>query len=438
MKHQSRVVRVSQVVTSLLLILTITTHPVRAIVHHTLVVGFGTTCLIEGGVVTCFGSNAYRSMGLARDFTPFDEPVPLRGFVGVTGVKGICLALWHACVYTESGDALCAGSNGDFGLLGNPAGGAWSTTPIKPVGLDGITAKVACGAKHTCALLTSGAVRCWGIDEEDALLNGAGGTDFALTPAPAVGFEIGGAVDIEANGFTTCVLTVAGGVMCGGPGGFGNLGDGTKDDSPVFKQVSGLTSGVASIAVGSVHTCALKTDASVYCWGFTGDNLMLLKQVQVQSTPRLMAPLGTNVRSLVTGGHATAVIMKDGTVRVWGQNYNGELGLGFTIPLGAKELEGPTVVPGCNSVDEMSLGWGIPGAACLRTADRALYCSGNPGLAGGATTKFTRVPGVGPNNTVSTCVFTVYQPFEGAANAIHGRTTTLGFVCLILSVIALI
>ncbi len=64
-----------------------------------------------------------------------------------------------------------------------------------------------------------------------------------------------------------CVLHRAGTVSCIGGNQFGQLGDGTHTDSPTaFVPVSGL-SNIVAIDAGFEHTCAYRSDHTVWCWG---------------------------------------------------------------------------------------------------------------------------------------------------------------------------
>jgi alpha-tubulin suppressor-like RCC1 family protein len=136
---------------------------------------------------------------------------------------------------------------------------------VDAIGLEGVVALASHG-NHSCALTSGGGVMCWGSSDAGQL--GVGVAERLRASSVTVAGLEENIAAVTAGSFHTCVLTEAGGVRCWGDNRLGQLGDGTSGTSrPAPVDVVGLEQGMAAIAAGGEHTCALTEDGILTCWG---------------------------------------------------------------------------------------------------------------------------------------------------------------------------
>ena len=223
------------------------------------------------------------------------------------------------------------------------------------------------GRNHTCAVLAGGNVRCWGYGGEGEL--GYGSTDSVgddETPASVgpLDFGVGRTVKaISAGSYHTCALLDDGSVRCWGYGANGRLGYGNESnvDSPASVGPVDLGPGHTAVAIsaGGAHTCAIRNDASVLCWGFGFDGQLGYGNTQdlgYASTPGSHAPVdlgaGHTAKAIAAGGLHTCAILDDASVRCWGFGFFGQLGYGDTNNVGDGCGPNPPTPPAtCPSLD---------------------------------------------------------------------------------------
>ena len=172
---------------------------------------------------------------------------------------------------------------------------------------------------------------------------------------------------VALNSIHSCAVRTDGRVACWGANTNGQLGDGgatTYRDLP--GNVPGL-GGVAGVALGSAHTCAWLRDGAARCWGAnTGGQIGNGTTVDARS-PVPVAGL-TGVVQMALGTHSCARLM-DGTVRCWGFNHGGQLGDGTAVMFRSS----PTVVAGLAGVLEIGVG---DAHTCARMSGGTVQCWG--------------------------------------------------------------
>src|SRR5262249_7902977 len=146
-----------------------------------------------------------------------------------------------------------------------------------PVGGIARVARLAAGNDHVCALLDNGSVRCWGRNDEGQLgdgsyapkhytaVPGAGLSTDRQPPRRLRGIER--VVAVRAHGVRTCAVLETGAVRCWG----GTEAPSARDAAlnQVGKNRPVGVSGIANakaIALGNAHGCALLADRTVTCW----------------------------------------------------------------------------------------------------------------------------------------------------------------------------
>jgi alpha-tubulin suppressor-like RCC1 family protein len=303
---------------------------------------------------------------------PGATPAPV--VIGLPG-KALRVAVGETSQYAllEDGTVLAWGGN-DEGQLGNgvrganPESGTYpkpTVTPVRVTGLTGII-EIEAGRKHAVALRGDGTVWAWGTRDDGALGDGDAkptGTlrvMSALVPVAVPGLE--GITQIAVGPTHNLALRRDGHVMSWGANGAGELGVGTRVTGWTPAEVTGLDR-VVAIAAGSAGSHgvsgAVRDDGSVWVWGSNASAMMGNGQdPTAPDDPGGRNPLPVPVKGIVgakrlsIGGGHVAVLLGDGSLRMWGHNGYGEIGIGTSGPYEPT----PVKVSGITSVAAVYLG----------------------------------------------------------------------------------
>ncbi|MFN8445354.1 MAG: choice-of-anchor Q domain-containing protein [Caldilineaceae bacterium] len=276
-----------------------------------------TCALLLSGSVKCWGGNHQGQLGDGSTQNRL-IPVDVQGLGGK--VVGITTGGYHSCALLATGIIQCWGYN-NFGQLGNGKN-TNSSLPLN-VNMQNNGVLVAAGAFHTCVLLNNGNVKCWGNNNMGAL--GDGTTISRATPTDVLGIN-NSAINLALGESHSCIALHDGGIRCWGYNGVGQLGDGTLTNrlSPV--NVAGLQGGVANVAAGQYHTCAALADGSAKCWGYNSVGQLGDGSNQYRTTAVSVANLSTNVLEVATGASHSCALLSNSKVFCWGDNVFGDLG----------------------------------------------------------------------------------------------------------------
>lgn len=290
------------------------------------------TCTLFGSGVKCWGQNLFGQLGDGggNDRTAYGDVSGL-----ATGVLAVASGERHTCAMVSSGNgvgARCWGNN-SAGQIGDGTA-LIRFTPVNVSGLSTGVISLSSGHLHVCAVVANGVggagAKCWGTNLDGQLGDGTINTT-RNTPTDVVGLGTGIAA-VAAGGAHTCALTVSGGVKCWGANTFGQLGDNTITKRATPVDVVGLGSGVAAIAAGGDFNCALvgvtAAGGGVMCWGANIEGVLGDGTTTPRNTPATVPGLSTGVVAISAGINHLCALVTSGGIKCLGQNTFGQLGDG--------------------------------------------------------------------------------------------------------------
>jgi alpha-tubulin suppressor-like RCC1 family protein len=229
---------------------------------------------------------------------------------------------------------------------------AWQVEPWKPdAGTqpdDHRWSAVAAGDAHTCALRDDGTLFCWGLRGSGRLGDGESTGSRAYPAVVHASAETGGTnwtdwVAVAAGASHTCALRGDGSLWCWGAGGSGQRGDGstaTARTTPTAVLRSGEAAGGAiwtdwiAVAAGASHTCGLRAGGTLWCWGSATDGRLgngdpttsRTTPVQVLASAESEDLPWTDWIKITAGGSHSCGLREDGSLFCWGAGQNGRRG----------------------------------------------------------------------------------------------------------------
>jgi alpha-tubulin suppressor-like RCC1 family protein len=323
----------------------------------------------------------------------------------LSGIEQISVGGDHVCVLTTAGGVKCWGQNGLGALGDNFACGTVCPTPVDVTGLQSGVVAITSGWSHSCALVEVNPpdddhrATCWGYNHYGQLGEGhLCSTHICPEPEQVTGLEEG-VSQISAGALHTCAVLNSGSVKCWGLNVEGQLGEGTNDEyhpTPLdvcapgeSEPCAAFLSGAAAVTSGLWHTCAAMTSGTAYCWGLNaegqlGDGSVTSSRVPVpvcaidDSVP--CADQLDTVASISAGWGHTCALQSGGTPSCWGSADFGQLGNGISggtndsvVPRNVCASGSGAACPSLGGVTQVSAGFEH---ACARMQDTSVRCWG--------------------------------------------------------------
>lgn len=294
--------------------------------------------------------------------------------VNLAGAVQVSAGAQHTCALLSSGAVDCWGDN-SRDQLGNGALLEPSSMPVRVPGLaPAIATQISAGGYHTCATLQGGTIACWGDNIAPHLVAG-----------------ITTAIQVAAGDGHDCAVLANGTVACWGANGDGELDNGTTTSSATPVLASGITT-ATQVTVGSAHTCAVLQSGAVSCWGYgfygqLGNDHTGTTASSLVPVPVVGISAGNPASQVVAGRFNTCALMRNGSVSCWGYGIFGQLGDGLQV-----NDPDPATVHGISNAKAVGAG---SDHACAARADGGLSCWGtdfNGEIGDGGTTQMVLEP----------------------------------------------
>jgi alpha-tubulin suppressor-like RCC1 family protein len=354
--------------------------------------GTDVTCaVLFDTTARCWGYNTFGQIG---DGTKTERwrPVVVKNRLGTAPLKNVAqisVGTAHVCALIRDGTARCWGQGGE---LGDGTG----TTHALPVVVKNVLGsgplptitQISAGGGQTCARLGDGTARCWGLN--GALGNGSRSSRLPVKVLNAVGSApLTHITQISVGNVHSCARMTDGTARCWGINSSGELGDGTTTDH--FRPVKVLN-GAGTAPLGKItqivasyrHTCARISDATARCWGFNGDAQLGNGTKTDHSLPvRVVNGLGTGplqgVSAITTGRAYSCTRMANATARCWGARLaladanNNPTSTHRLRPTPVMDSTGAHPMTGVAQIDAGT------GHTCVRKSDSTARCFGENG-----------------------------------------------------------
>ncbi len=276
-----------------------------------------------GDQVWCWGRGNDGMLGINVGGPSESRKTPVPVFGNAVNWKEVSCGYRNHAAIKSDGSLWCwgrgiVGSNGDNTIINR-------STPVREFSSGTTWKKVACGQNNTLAIKSDGTLFGWGFNQYAQL--GDNTTNVRSTPTSV--FGAGSWKEVACGELHTAAIKTDGTLWSWGNNLFGALGQNssgfTNFATPV--QVTGGGTNWKKVSCGYCFTAAIKTDGSLWSWGFNNYGQLGIGNVAERTTPVREATSGTTWKSLDCGKTNTCAIKTDGTAWCWGTNNYAQLGI---------------------------------------------------------------------------------------------------------------
>ena len=325
------------------------------------------TCVVlDNATLKCWGANLYGQLGLDSDQDwgggaagTSMATLPIVNVGAGRTVQSVATTYYRTCAVLDDGTAKCWGDN-STGQLGYDETGmrgisphSMADTPAINLGAGRtavqITSKGSYNAETNCAILDNGELKCWGSNSYGQLGQGdstvRGSTTGSMAALNAINLGAGRTAKAVTTGDGhVCAVLDTDDLKCWGYAYGLGLDSVTSQNNPASLPTVNVGSGrtVKMVAAGKWHTCAILDDDSLKCWGYNNDGQLGLDDLanrglsigSMATVPSVNLGPGRTATSLSVGNYHSCAILDDGSAKCWGSNSQGELGQDDTVSRG--------------------------------------------------------------------------------------------------------
>jgi alpha-tubulin suppressor-like RCC1 family protein len=254
-----------------------------------------------------------------------DRSSPVQTFTGGTNWKQVDCGDSHTGAIKTDGTLWLWGNNYIGNLGTNDV--ISRSSPIQTVSAGTNWKQVSCGSGQTGAIKTDGTLWMWGLNDYGQL-----GTNDIISRSSPIQTVSGGTnwKQVSTSFTFTAAIKTDGTLWMWGRNNSGQLGtnDITNRSSPIQTVSAGTN--WKQVSCGGSHSGAIKTDGTLWMWGINNNGNLGTNDTNSRSSPIQTVSAGTNWKQVSCGSGHSGAIKTDGTLWTWGYNLRGQLGINNT------------------------------------------------------------------------------------------------------------